>query len=242
MYLDAILFLTGGILGTGHHWYFTGQSTLNMGLAACFSALEVVPLTLLTLDAAGFIRLHQRTVASDGKDLASKHRWAIYFFVAVGVWNFLGAGVFGFLINTPIVSYFEVGTVLTSNHGHAAMFGVFGMLALGVLVFVIRALQSDSAWTRTERYVRVGYWGLNAGLALMVLLDLFPAGLVQLWDVITHGYWHARQLEYSMHGLFHTLEWARLVGDAVFLLLGTVPIALGAVRAYLKGTLAGTRG
>jgi nitric oxide reductase subunit B len=50
----------------------------------------------------------------------------------------VGAGVFGFLINLPIVSYFEIGTSLTANHGHAAMFGVFGMLALGVVFFCLR--------------------------------------------------------------------------------------------------------
>ena len=236
VYLDALLFLTGGIVGIGHHWYFTGQSTLNMGLAACFSALEVVPLTLLTLDAWGFVRR-----ARNGPEVAQKQRWAIRFLVAVGVWNFLGAGVFGFLINTPIVSYFEMGTVLTTNHGHAAMFGVFGMLALGVLVFVVRALQTDAAWNRTERYVRLGFWGLNAGLGLMIVLDLFPAGVLQLWDVITHGYWHARQLQYTMAGLFHALEWARLGGDGVFILLGALPIALGTLRAFLVGELAPAR-
>ncbi len=112
----------------------------------------------------------------------------------------MGAGIFGFLINTPIVSYFEMGTILTTNHGHAAMFGVFGMLGLGVLVFCLRTMQSDGAWRVTEKYVRVGYWGLNAGLSLMIVLDLFPAGVLQLWDVITNGYWHARQLDYSMSG------------------------------------------
>ena len=44
-----------------------------------------------------------------------------------GFWNFLGAGVFGFLINLPIVSYYEIGTALTANHAHAAMMGVYGM-------------------------------------------------------------------------------------------------------------------
>ncbi len=83
--------------------------------------------------------------------------------MAVGFWNFVGAGVFGFLINLPIVSYFEVGTLLTANHGHAAMFGVFGMLALAVLVFCLRAMQTDAAWQGTVPYVRVGFWGLNAG-------------------------------------------------------------------------------
>ncbi len=234
VYLDAILFLTGGIIGTGHHWYFTGQGTLNMGLAACFSALEVVPLTLLTLDAAGFIRLQKRAATNERADLASRHKWAIYFFIAVGVWNFVGAGVFGFLINTPIVSYFEVGTMLTANHGHAAMFGVFGMLGLGVLVFCLRSTQSDAAWRVTARYVRVGFWGLNAGLALMVLLDLFPGGILQLWDVLTNGYWHARRLDYLMSGTFHTLEWVRIGGDTVFIVLGALPIALASLWSYFK--------
>lgn len=236
VYLDAILFLVGGIMGTGHHWYFTGQGTLNMGLAACFSALEVVPLTLLTLDASGFIKLGKGTAgqpSSAPDSLPTRQKWAIYFFIAVGVWNFIGAGIFGFLINTPIVSYFEVGTVLTANHGHGAMFGVFGMLGLGVLVFCLRALQSDAGWRTTEKFVRLGYWGLNAGLALMMLVDLFPAGVLQLWDVVQHGYWHARRLEYAMQGAFHTLEWVRVVGDGVFLVLGVLPIVLGTLRATL---------
>ena len=138
IYLDAILFLGGGIIGTGHHWYLTGQGTLNMGLASVFSAMEVVPLTLLTLDAWDFIRLRQR--APHEQYGRRRHKWAIYFLMAVGFWNFVGAGVFGFLINLPIVSYFEMGTLLTANHGHAAMFGVFGMLALAVLVFCLRCL------------------------------------------------------------------------------------------------------
>jgi len=221
IYLDAILYLTGGIVGTGHHWYFTGQGTLNMGLAACFSALEVVPLTLLTLDAWDFIRLRERRTA-----IAGRQRWAIYFLMAVGFWNFVGAGVFGFLINLPIVSYFEVGTALTSNHGHAALFGVFGMLALAVVVFCLRSLVADAEWERAERLIRVGFWGMNVGLALMMALDLFPAGVLQLRDVLENGYWHARRLDYLMSGSFHALEWARAAADTVFLLAGVVPLVV----------------
>ena len=68
------------------------------------------------------------------------HRWAVMFLVAVGFWNFLGAGIFGFLINLPIVSYYEIGTALTANHGHAAMMGVYGMLAVGLALFCLRYL------------------------------------------------------------------------------------------------------
>jgi nitric oxide reductase subunit B len=234
VYLDAILYLCGGIIGTGHHWYFTGQGTLTMALGACFSAVEVVPLTLLTLDAWDFIRLKNQTCPTCGEDLASRQKWAIYFLMAVGVWNFVGAGIFGFLINLPIVSYFEIGTTLTANHGHAAMFGVFGMLALAVLVFCLRSMQTDDTWRGTEKLVKTGFWGLNVGLALMVLLDLFPAGVLQLWDSMSNGYWHARRLSYLMGGTFHVLEWLRIAADMTFLIAGVVPIVLAALRSYAK--------
>jgi len=230
VYLDAILYLAAGIVGTGHHWYFSGQGTLNMGLASCFSAMEVVPLTLLTLDAWDFIRLQNQSCSTCDQPLAFKQRWAIKFLIAVGVWNFVGAGVFGFLINLPIVSYFEMGTTLTPNHGHAAMFGVFGMLALAVVVFCLRALRSDRAWDRNEGLVKVGFWGLNLGLGLMMLLDLFPAGVLQFYDAISNGYWHARRLAFTMTGTFHTLEWIRVVADLVFLLVGVMPLVLASMR------------
>ena len=201
IYLDAILYLLGGVVGTGHHWYFTGQTNLNMALSACFSAMEVVPLTLLTMEARDFIRVSQAKCDNCGHFLAEKQQWTIYFLIAVGVWNFVGAGMFGFLINLPIISYFEVGTNLTPNHGHAAMFGVFGMLALGTTMFCMRAMEDEALWKRNRTCIKVGFWGLNVGMGLMVILDLFPAGVLQLWDAMQNGYWHARELTYLMSGV-----------------------------------------
>ena len=140
IYLDAILYFGGGLIGTAHHWYFTGQTELAMALGATFSALEVVPLTLLTLDAWDFYRLTRGESAH-----GFRHRWTFFFLMAVGFWNFVGAGVFGFLINTPIVSYYEIGTILTVNHGHAAFIGVFGMLGVGLMAYVLREVTSDAA-------------------------------------------------------------------------------------------------
>ena len=233
IYLDAILYLSGGIVGTAHHWYFTGQGAATMALGALFSALEVVPLTLLTLDAWDFIRLKDKRCDACGDDLAANQKWAIYFLMAVGAWNFVGAGVFGFLINLPIVSYFEIGTTLTPNHGHAAMFGVFGMLALALLVFCLRATQADAVWLRSEKFVRIGFWGLNVGLGLMIVLDLFPAGVLQLWDAVSNGYWHARRIEFVMGGVYHKLEWLRVGGDMVFLIFGALPITWVAIRSFV---------
>ncbi len=232
VYLDAILYLGSGIVGTGHHWYWTGQSQITMALAAMFSAMEVVPLTLLTLDAWDFIKLTRSQSEPSGQDLAAAHKWTFYFLMAVGFWNFLGAGVFGFLINLPVVSYFEVGTLLTTNHGHAAMMGVFGMLAMALMVFAFRQALPNAAWSRVEKYVRVSFWGLNVGLALMVILNLFPGGIVQLRDVLENGYWHARSLDFIGQPLMRTLEWLRLPGDTVFILAGVVPALLAAATAW----------
>lgn len=205
-----------------------------MAIGACFSALEVVPLTLLTLDAWDFIRLQKAKCGDCNKPLALDQKWAIYFLMGVGFWNFVGAGVFGFLINMPIVSYFEMGTTLTPNHGHAAMFGVFGMLALAVVVYGLRAMVADADWARAEKFFKAGFWGVNVGLGLMIVLNLFPAGVAQLYDVVQNGYAHARSLEYTMTGFFHASEWVRIVGDMTFIFLGTVPLVIGVVLAVLK--------
>jgi nitric oxide reductase subunit B len=241
VYLDALLYLGSGIVGTGHHWYWTGQSNVTMALAAVFSAMEVVPLTLLTLDAWDFVRLTRGVCDVCNKPVAVPHRWTFYFLMSVGFWNFVGAGVFGFLINMPIVSYYEVGTILTPNHGHAAMMGVFGMLAVALLVFAIRQVSTAEQWVKTERYVKVSFWGLNAGLVLMMVTNLIPGGIVQLADVLKNGYWHARQPEFLQHGILHKLEWARLPGDMVFIWLGVVPLLIAATRTYwnMRTTRAG---
>lgn len=234
IYLDAILFLGSGIVGTGHHWYWTGQSNVTMALAALFSAMEVVPLTLLTLDAWDFIKLTRGRCDVCGQEISVPHRWTFYFMMAVGVWNFVGAGIFGFLINLPIVSYFEVGTILTPNHGHAAMMGVFGMLALSFAVFAMRQVLSDDDWPPVEKLVRVSFWGLNIGLALMVILNLFPGGVLQLWDVLTNGYWHARGPEFMNSDTTRLIEWLRLPADAIFILFGVLPFVLAVGQTYKR--------
>ncbi len=232
IYLDAILFLGSGIIGTGHHWYWTGQTDVTMALSAVFSAMEVVPLTLLTLDAWDFIKLSRGTCDICGKKIIIPHRWTFSFMMAVGFWNFVGAGIFGFLINLPIVSYFEVGTILTPNHGHSAMMGVFGMFALSFMVFAMRQVLSDPQWLSIEKYIRTSFWGLNAGLGLMVILNLFPAGVLQLADVLQNGYWHARGPEYMNADLTILMEWLRLPADLIFILLGVVPMLIACMRAW----------
>ena len=232
IYLDAILYFFGGLVGTGHHWYFSGQTQINLALAGMFSVLEVVPLTLLTLDAWAFVRATRAECEECGRAINIPHKWTFYFLMAVGFWNFVGAGVFGFLINLPIVSYYEVGTILTPNHGHAALMGVFGMLAIALMVFVLRQVLDDTRWPQVEKYVRICFFGSNIGLVMMLAMSLFPGGILQVWDVVQHGYWHARGLDYTTSTLARTLEWLRLPGDLVFIVFGAVPLLIAGIKGW----------
>jgi nitric oxide reductase subunit B len=121
---------------------------------------------------------------------------------------------------------------MTPNHGHAAMMGVFGMLALALMVFVLRQTTDQARWPGVEKYICIGFWGTNIGLAMMVAMSLFPAGVLQVWDVVQHGYWHARSIAYTGGETARLLEWLRLPGDLVFIVFGAVPLTIAALKAY----------
>jgi nitric oxide reductase subunit B len=167
---------------------------------------------LLPLDAWDFVKLTRARCDVCGQEVAMPHKWTFYFLMAGGFWNFVGAGVFGFLINLPIVSYFEVGTILTQNHGHTAMMGVFGMLAMALLVFALRQVLTDAEWQHPARCIQFAFWGLNVGLALMVVTNLFPGGVLQLLAVLQHGYCHARSPAFLRTNVVQMIEWLRLPG------------------------------
>jgi nitric oxide reductase subunit B len=220
IYLDVILYSAGGIVGTMHHVYFSGEPALHMALGAFFSAAEVIPLTFLTLEAWSFLQLG---IVQESKSSSPfPHYWAVMFLAAVGFWNFLGAGVFGFLINLPIVSYYEIGTALTANHAHASMMGVYGMLSVGLALFCLRYIIPEKHWS--DKAARISFWSLNLGLAWMVFATLFPLGLLQLYHSIGVSYYDARTLNYIGNRANSVLEWMRMPGDIVFILGGTLPV------------------
>jgi nitric oxide reductase subunit B len=220
VFLDIILYSVGGVIGTAHHWYFNGEPAEVLALGAFFSAFEVIPLTFLTIEAWTFIRLGARQESKSPTPFP--HRWAVMFLVAVGFWNFLGAGVFGFLINLPIVSYYEIGTMLTANHSHAAMMGVYGMLAVGFAVFALRYLVPEKYWS--DRLASISFWSLNAGLAWMSFATLMPLGILQLYHSVDIGYYDARSMEFISNSTNALIEWLRLPGDVLFMTGGVLPL------------------
>jgi len=233
VFLDILLYSVGGVIGTMHHLYFSGEPAEHMALGAFFSAAEVIPLTFLTVEAWSFLQLG---AAQESRSrTAFPHRWAVMFLVAVGFWNFLGAGIFGFLINLPIVSYYEIGTALTANHGHAAMMGVYGMLALGLAMFCLRYLIPDERWP--ERWAKICFWSTNLGLAWMCFATLLPLGLLQLYESVNKGYFDARELKFLTNHTNSVIEWLRFPGDVLFIVGGAVPalyIAYLGVRHTVK--------
>ncbi len=218
---SSAVFLFAGIPGTLHHLYFSGTPTSVVAVGATFSALEVVPLTLIGWEAVHTLRLERRS------PFMVRYRWPIRFFVGVAFWNFLGAGVFGFLINPPIALYYMQGLNTTPVHAHTALFGVYGLLALGLCLVIARRLGGAQEWN--ERPLAIGFWCMNVGLGLMVALSLLPIGVAQTVASVDHGLWFARSAEFLQQPWLQELRWARIVGDTLFL------IGVGAYAWFLVG-------
>lgn len=224
VYLSTLLFLGSGIIGISHNFYWNAKPVETLALGSIFSTLQVVPLILLTLEAFRLAQAPQLERKKTGIKARFAHEDSYLFLLAVNFWNFMGAGVFGFIINLPIVNYYEHGTYLTVNHGHAALMGVYGNLAISAMLFCLRFLIPASSWS--SKTIIVSFWSLNIGLMLMVLLDLFPVGVMQLNAVLTSGLWFARSQTFQLSETFQTLTWMRIVGGAIFVVGGVVPLAL----------------
>lgn len=204
---SASIFLAGGIIGTLHHLYYSGTPVQAIALGATFSALEVVPLTLMGFE----IRENWNLLKS--KQWMQKYKWPIFFFIAVAFWNFIGAGVFGFLINPPIALYYIQGLNTTAVHAHTALFGVYGMLGMGFIIICLR-FYSDRHWESTK--LKRAFWLLNIGLVAMVAFSLLPIGIIQAYTSITKGYSFARDSDLLYSPVVQTLKWLRMIGDTIF--------------------------
>ncbi len=218
------IFLSGGIIGTFHHLYFSGTPTAVLALGAVFSALEVVPLTLIGFEA------YENLTLGGARPWVKAYRWPILFFVSVAFWNLVGAGLFGFLINPPIALYYMQGLNTTPVHAHTALFGVYGMLGIGLMLFCLKGLTLRAVWK--TGWIWFAFWSINIGLALMVLISVLPVGILQTWASVEHGMWYARSAEFLQTDTMEVLRWLRVVGDTIFA-LGA--FALGWFVLGLKG-------
>ena len=209
---SASLFMLGGVPGTFHHLYFSGTTTPIMAVGATFSALEVVPLVVLGYEAWENWSLQRKA------EWMQRIKWPLMCFVAVAFWNFLGAGVFGFMINPPIALYYIQGLNTTPTHAHAALFGVYGFLAIGFVLLILRYIRPNFAFN--DKIMKTAFWWMNIGLCMMLFTSLLPIGFIQFFASATEGLWYARSEEFMQQPLLESLRWIRTVGDVVFIIGG----------------------
>ena len=220
----TIVFLAGGVLGTLHHLYFAGTPTAVIAVGASFSALEVVPLAYIGFEAYQTYKLGKAT------PWMARYHWPVMFFTAVAFWNVVGAGLFGFLINPPLPLFFMQGLNLTPLHGHTALFGVYGMLGIGLMLFCLRGMKPAARWN--ESVLKTAFWSFNIGLVGMSLMTLLPLGVMQLVAAIDNGYWYARSAEFMQQPVVDMLVWMRVPGDIIFS-IGGIALAWFVARLWI---------
>ncbi len=225
VYFATILFLGTGLLGISHNFYWNAKPVATMALGSVFSTLQFVPLILLTVEAWRFKNMPAMAVGDvDHKSLGKNFGFneVFLFLIAVNFWNFFGAGVMGIIINLPIMNYFEHGTYLTVNHAHVELICVYGNISLAALLFASRLMIKPQFWN--QKVVNFSFWSINAGLMLMVILDLFPAGSIQFKAVVEKGLWYGRSSDFIEAGVFKSLTWLRGIGATVFFFGGVIPL------------------
>ena len=229
-YFTAAITFLSGIIGTAHHYYWYGGASFWIGWGAIFASMEPVP--LLTLVVRGL--MEYREIQKAGRTFS--YKWPMYFLVAASFWNFLGAGIFGFLINLPIINFYEHGTYLTMHHGHTAMFGTYGMLSVALLLFSWRGLVDKAYWN--DGLLKVSFWGLNGGLFLMAFFTLLPVGAMQAWTSFREGLWVARSADFFERGSVVFLGTFRALPDTIIIVLGVLPLVYFLITTYphLKAT------
>jgi len=223
-YFTAIIVFLSGILGTAHHYFWFGQPSFWLGLGSVFASMEPVPLFGLVVRGI----LEYRSILKQGKEFP--YKWPLYFLVASSFWNFMGAAVFGFLINLPLINYYEHGTYLTMNHAHGALFGVYGLFSIGLLLFSWRGLVDKAHWN--NGILKVSFLGFNIGLLLLTFGTLFPVGIYQTWTSYKEGLWVARDASFFERGFVHFLGTVRVIPDLMIILVGVLPLAYFLFKTY----------
>jgi nitric oxide reductase subunit B len=225
VYFTVGIAMFAGIIGVGHHYYWFGEPSFWLALGSTVSALEPIPILLLLAE----VWHGQKTLVKAGSNFP--YRYPLMFLMASVTWEFIGAGVMGLSITTPVVNYFEHGTYLTVNHGHTALFGTYGILAIGLLLFSMRSITREDGWD--ERFLKIAFWGTNIGLLGMFTLTLLPIGILEVLDNIRYGFWHARSNEFWNKDIIKTLGMIRMLPD-IILIIGSSGLLMFMLKAITR--------
>jgi nitric oxide reductase subunit B len=208
MFFELFLIMMSGTLGVGHHYFWQGLDEYWIAIGGIFSALEPLPLALMIVEAWKNYR--------EQKAEGNKNQFSTPFMWIAGsaVLNWIGAGFFGMVINTPTISYYSHGTYLIMPHGHVALLGAFGYFSLAFLYMTSRANAMANGWSWNDKMSKIAFWSLTIGVLLFVLPTLI-IGLEQTKAAAEMGYYYTRTREaiQNMQGWM----WFRILPDTLMI-------------------------
>ena len=213
MFFELFLISLSGTLGVGHHYFWQGLDEYWIAIGGIFSALEPLPLALMIIEAMKNKR--ERVYSGENFNFGVPFMWI----AGSAVLNWIGAGFFGMMINTPTISYYSHGTYLIMPHGHVALLGAFGYISIAFLYMTSRtnALANNLKWD--DKLSKYGFWILTIG-ALLYAIPTYVVGMEQTRVAMEDGYFAARLRETveSMKGWM----WARTLPDGMMILGGLI--------------------
>lgn len=213
MFFELFLISLSGTLGVGHHYFWQGLDEYWIAVGGIFSALEPLPLALMIIEA--WKNQREKLYSGERFDFSIPFLWI----GGSAVMNWIGAGFFGMMINTPTINYYTHATYLIMPHGHVALLGAFGYIAIAFLYMTSRtnALANNLVWN--DKLSRIAFWILTVG-ALLYTIPTYVIGMYQGQVAMESGYFAARLRETVevMEGWM----WARTVPDGLMILAGVL--------------------
>jgi nitric oxide reductase subunit B len=169
LYVEVALVLGTGILGLGHHYFWIGTPEYWQAIGGFFSALEPLPLLGMVVHAVYDAGTHH---------LKTTNRPAFYWMMAEAFGNFIGAGIWGFMITLPQVNLYAHGTQWTVSHGHFAFYGAYACGIIAVVYLVLQDVRKLSAvdgalWKWAFAGLNVGMIGMAGALLVSGFAQAF---------------------------------------------------------------------
>lgn len=213
MFFELFLIMMSGTLGVGHHYFWQGLDEYWIAIGGIFSALEPLPLALMIVEAWK----NQRDQKAEG--ITNAFSTPFMWITGSAILNWIGAGFFGMVINTPTISYYAHGTYLIMPHGHVALLGAFGYISIAFLYMTSRANAMANGWIWNDKLSKYGFWFLTIG-ALLFALPTLMIGLEQTKVSAEMGYYYTRTREAIE--IVQGWIWFRILPDSLMLIGGII--------------------
>jgi nitric oxide reductase subunit B len=169
LYIEVLLVLGTGILGLGHHYFWIGTPEYWLSIGGFFSALEPLPLLGMVIHAIYDAGAHH---------MKTTNKPAFYWLLAEAFGNFIGAGMWGFMMTLPQINLFSHGTQWTVSHGHFAFWGAYACGVIAVLYMAVQKVRGiqmldNSAWKWGFGLLNVGMIGMVGALLIAGIAQAF---------------------------------------------------------------------